>query len=81
VISNHPFEIGHVVTLTHLQRKLGAPVRGVVAQLHRLNRVYRDDVRFAGAWPVARVAGGELVYFDRRFYRTICSETGLPDVP
>lgn len=74
----HPFQIGHhIVTVTHLATRLQSSNRGVLAQLGRINRVYRDDQRFAAAWPVVRVAGGELVYFDRRFFESMWRDIGL----
>jgi hypothetical protein len=75
----HPFEIGPVVPLTRLRRRLRSSSRDIHARLHRINRLYREDPRFSGAWPVVRFAGGgELVYFDQRFFVEVCSEVGMP---
>jgi hypothetical protein len=59
--------------------RLRSPSRDIHERLDRINRLYKEDPRFSAAWPVVRFAGGgELVYFDKRFFAEACSEVGLP---
>lgn len=64
----HPFQVGPIVTLQRLQRRLQTTEGDVLARLWKINETFAKDKRFTS--PVVRQVEGGLVYFDRHFYDT-----------
>lgn len=72
----YPFQVGPIVTLCTLQRRLRTTRTDVLARLDRINTVFAGDGRFAS--PVVRQVEGGLVYFDRHFFDTQWRDVVLP---